>query len=151
MHDVDAEVAGAGLADEGVHVGSVHVEEGALGVEDVGDLVDLGLEDADGGGVGEHEGGGVFVDEAFELGDVDHALGVGLEVGDLVADDGCGCGIGAVGGVGDDDLFTGVALGLVVGAGQQDAGELAVGAGGGLERDGVHAGDLDERVGQDAS
>ncbi len=86
VHDVDAEVAGAGLADERVHVGAVHVEQRALGVEDVGDLVDLGLEDADGGGVGEHERGGVFVDHALEFGDVDHALRVGLEVGDLVAD-----------------------------------------------------------------
>ena len=41
--------------------------------------------------------------------------------------------------------------GLVVGAGEEDAGELAVRAGGGLEGDGVHAGDLDEASGRGAA
>src|SRR6185312_4204684 len=146
VHDVDDEVAGAGLAAEGVYVGAVHVEECALGVEDVGDLVDLGLKDADGGGVGEHEGGGVGVDHAGELGEVHHACRVGLEVGDLITDDRGGRGIRPVGGVGDEDLFARVAVGLVEGTGEQDAGELAVRAGGGLEGDGVHAGDFDEAL-----
>ncbi len=76
VHDVDAEVAGAGLADERVHVGAVHVEQRALGVEDVGDLVDVGFEDADGAGVGEHKGGGILVDHALQLCEIDHSLGV---------------------------------------------------------------------------
>ena len=98
------------------------------------------------GGIGEHEGGGVLVDEALEFGEVDHSLGVRLEVLDLVAaDGGCG-GVGAVGRVGDENLLAGVALALVVSADEEDAGELTVGSGGGLEGDGVHAGDLDETV-----
>ena len=59
VHYVHAEVAGADFADQGVHVGAVHVEQGAFGVEDVGDLVDLVFKDAEGGGVGEHQRGGV--------------------------------------------------------------------------------------------
>ena len=61
VHDVHAEVAGAGLGDEGVHVGSVHVEQAALAVEDLGDLRDLLVEDAEGVGVGEHEAGDILV------------------------------------------------------------------------------------------
>ncbi len=49
-----------------------------------------------------------------------------------------------MGGVGDEDFAAGIALGLVPGANQKDAGELAVGAGGGLEGDRVHAGDVEE-------
>ena len=47
--------------------------------------------------------------------------------------------------IGHDDLVPGgVAAGVVVGPDEQDAGELAMGAGGGLERGGVHAADLRE-------
>jgi len=48
--------------------------------------------------------------------------------------------------VGDKNPAAGIALRLVPGANQQDAGELAVRAGGGLQRDGVHAGNFDEAV-----
>ena len=61
------------LPHQRVHVGAVHVEQGALGVENVGDLVDLALEDADGAGVGQHQRGRVFGDDLLQLGHVDHA------------------------------------------------------------------------------
>ena len=144
VHHVDAEVAGAHLADQRVHVGAIHVEQRALGVENVGDLVDLVFEDAERRGIGEHQRGGVFVDLAREGFEIDAAVGVGLEILDLVAADGRGGGVGAVGGVGNDDLAARIALRLVPCANQQNAGELAVRAGGGLQRDGVHAGDFDE-------
>ena len=41
-------------------------------------------------------------------------------------------------------LLAGIALRLVPGADEQNAGELAVRAGGGLQGDGVHAGDFDQ-------
>ena len=49
-------------------------------------------------------------------------------------------------GVGHDDVLAGVAAGGVIRADEQDAGEFAVGAGGGLEGDGVHAGDFEEAL-----
>ena len=104
VHHVHAEVAGADFADQRVHVGAVHVEQRALGVENVGDLVDLALEDAERGGVGEHQRGGFFVDLAREGFEIDAALGVRLEVLDLIAADGRGGGVGAVGGVGNENL-----------------------------------------------
>ena len=69
-----------------------------------------------------------------------------LQVLHLVAADGGGGGIGAVRGVGDEHLAARIALRLVIGAGQQDAGELAMRAGRRLQRDGVHAGDFDQRI-----
>ena len=73
VHHVHAEVAGARLGDEGVHVGSVHVEQAALAMEDLGDLRDLLVEDAEGVGVGEHEARDIFVHLGFEGGEIDHA------------------------------------------------------------------------------
>jgi len=72
VHHVHAEVPGTGLADQGIHVGAVHVEQGALGVEDVGDLMNLTLEDANGAGIGEHQRGRVFADNPLQLGDINH-------------------------------------------------------------------------------
>ena len=79
--------------------------------------------------------------EGFEI---DAALGVRLEVFDLVAADGRGGGVGAVRGVGNQNLAARIALRLVPGADEQNAGELAMRAGRGLQRDRVHAGDFDQ-------
>ena len=113
MHHVHAEVAGAHLAHQRVHVGAVHVEQRALGVQNVGDLVNLVFEDAKRRGVGEHQRGGVFVHLARERFKIDAALGVGLEVLDLVAADGRRRRIGAVRRVGNEDLAARIALRLV--------------------------------------
>ncbi len=148
VHDVDAEVAGARLGDEGVHVGSVHVEQAALAVEDFGDAGDLFVEDSEGVGIGEHEARDLVVHLRFQGGQIDHAAAIAAQVFDLVADHGGGGGIGAVGGVRDQHLLARVALGFQIGAHEQDSGEFAVGSGGGLEGDGIHAGDFDELIGE---
>ena len=62
----------------------------------------------------------------------------------LVAKSGRGIRITDVDGNEFLDFAAGIAARLVPCANEQDAGELAVGAGGGLEGDGVHAGDFDE-------
>ncbi len=58
MHYVDAEVARPHLADKRIHIGAIHVEQRTFGVENVCNLVDLVLEDAEGRRVGEHERSG---------------------------------------------------------------------------------------------
>ncbi len=144
VHDVGAEVAGPDLADQRVHVGAVHIDQRALGVQHVGDLVDLLLEDAQRIGVGQHQRGDVFVHLRFQRGDVDHARRVRLQILDRVARHG-GCGwIRAVRGIGNEDLLAGIALRLEIRANHQDAGQLAMRAGGRLQGDRVHAGDLDQ-------
>ena len=55
MHDVDAGVAGAHLAEQRVEVGAVHVDEAAGFVDDVGDLAELLLEEAERRRVGDHD------------------------------------------------------------------------------------------------
>jgi hypothetical protein len=112
--------------------------------------MDLAFEDADGRGVGQHEGGGLIVDLLGELLDVDHAVLIGAKVLDLIAADGCGGGVGAVRRVGDENFAARIALRFVIGAGEQNASELAMRAGGGLQRDRLHAGDFDERFFQRA-
>jgi hypothetical protein len=111
-------------------------------VQDLGDLVDLLLEDAQGVGVGEHERGHVVVHLRGERGDVDHARGVRLQVLHRIAAHGDGGRVGAVRGIGDQNLLARVALGLQVSAHQQDAGELAMRPRRRLQRDRVHAADL---------
>ena len=149
VHHVDAKIARSDFAHKGVHVRAVHIEQRALGVQDVGDLVDLALEDADGARVGEHQRGNVLGDQALKRGDVDHAERVRLDVLHLVADDRGGRRVGAMRGVGHQHGPAGVALRLVVGAGEQDSGELAMRAGGRLQRDRIHAGDLNQAFLQD--
>ena len=144
VHHVHAEVAGPRLAHQRVHVGAVHVEQRALGVQDVGDLVNLALEDANRRGVGEHQRGGLFVHLPRKGLEIDAALGVGLEILDRVAADGRGGRVGAVGRVGDENLLARIALRLVPCADEQDSRELAMRAGGRLQRDRVHAGDFDQ-------
>ena len=104
VHHVHAEISGAHFADQRVHVGAVHVEQAALGVHDVGDLVNLLLEHAQRVGIGEHQRGDVFVHLRFERGDIHHAAGVRFQIFDRVADHGRGRGIGAVRGIGNQNL-----------------------------------------------
>ena len=80
VHHVHAEVAGPYLAHQRVHVGAIHIEQRALGVQNVGDLVNLALEDAERRWIGEHQRGGLFVDLARESFEIDAALGVRLEI-----------------------------------------------------------------------
>ena len=146
VHHVDAEVAGARDADQRVHVGAVHVDQRAFGVQDFGDARDVFFEHAERVGIGDHQRGDIFVDGARERFDIHHAAIVGLDVLHRVAGHGGGGGIGAVRGIRNQKLLARIALRLKQRADQQDAGELAVRAGGGLQRDGVHAGDFGEHA-----
>ena len=148
VHQVDAEIAGARLPDQRVHVGAVHVEQAALSVQNLGDLVDLLLEDAQRVGVGEHERGDIFVHLRCERGDVDHAAGVRLQILDGIVHHGSGRGIRAMGGVWNQDSLARIALRLVISPHHQQAGHFAVRTGGGLQRDRIHAGDFDQALAQ---
>ena len=146
VDDVEAHVAEAGAAEEGVLVGAVAVEEGAGFVDHLRDLSDVGVEEAEGGGEGQHHRSYALVEVGREEIEVGIAVGVRGDGDDLEAGHGGGRGVGAVGGVGDEHLAAAhvAALQMVV-LDHQNAGKLTLGAGGRSEADGVHAGDLGER------
>ena len=146
MDDVEAHVAGAREAHHRVEVGAVVVERRADAVHDLGDLGDVGVEQAERVRVGEHQAGDVGVGLRAQVVEVDAAVGVGGELDDLEARHRDGRRVRAVGGVGREHLVARLAAVLVVGARQQHARELAVRARGGLQRDVRQAGDLRQRL-----
>ncbi len=91
MADVGADprlAAGAAEADLGVHVGAVHVDLAAVGVDDAADVLDGFFEDAVGGGIGDHDAGEVLAvlrGLFFEVGDVDVALRIAGDGDDFEA------------------------------------------------------------------
>ena len=145
VHHVDAEIAGPRDADQRIHVGAVHVQHGALLVQDFGHADDVVLEDAERVRVGHHEGGDVAGHQLFQRAEIDAAGLAGLDVLHRVAGDGGGGRIGAVGRIRNQNLLARVAAFFEQRANQQDAGEFAVRSGRGLQRDRVHAGDLGQR------
>ena len=103
VHHVHAEVAGAHLAHQRIHVRAVHVKQRALGVQNVGDFVNLMLEDAQRRRIGEHQRRGLFVHLPRESFEIDAAVGIRLDILDRVAAQGRGGRIGAVGRVGNEN------------------------------------------------
>ena len=73
MRDVGAEFAGRGQPDQRVHVGAVDVDLAAVGVHDLADLPDAGLEHAVRRRIGDHDRG--------QIGAM--RCGLGLEVGEI--------------------------------------------------------------------
>ena len=103
-----------------------------------GDLDDVLLEEPEGVRVREHDPGDVVVEDVAQLGEVDAAALVGAHRGHLEAAEGDRGGVGAVGGVGDHDPPARRTGGLVVGAHQQEAGQLPRRARRRLQRGGGH-------------
>ena len=73
VHQVDAHVARPDDAEDRVHVGAVEVEQGPAVVEQLGDLADLRVEQADGVRVGDHEHGRLVAELGLEVVEVDDA------------------------------------------------------------------------------
>ena len=149
MDDVEAHVAGPRVPHHGVEVGAVVVERAARLVDQAGDLGDVLVEEAERVGVGQHQAGdlaGVGVDLRPQVVHLDPAALVGRHLDNLVAGHRHRGRVGAVGGVGRQHLGPLFATVGVEGAGEQQAGELAVGAGRGLQADVGQAADLAQRL-----
>ena len=148
VDDVEAHVARARDAADGVQVRAVVVHERADRVEDARDLLDVLVEQAERRRVRDHQPRGVLVDLAAQVLDVDVPARVGLDRRDLVAGHRHRGRVRAVRAVGDHDLAPLLVLAALgeVRAHQQEAGQLALAPRGGLQRAGVQARDLDERL-----
>ncbi len=144
VHHVDAEIARPRHASQRIHVGAVHIEQGAARVKQFGRLGDARLEGSERGGIGDHQRGHVVGDQVFEPLDVQLPARVRANVFDLVAGDHRGGGIGPVRGIGDQHFFARVAAAGEQRANQQQAGEFALRSRRGLQRGGVHAGDFEQ-------
>ena len=146
MDDVEAHVARARAAHDGVEVRPVVVERRADAVHDLRDLGDVLVEEPERVRVREHQARDVVGGLLAQVVDVDAAALVGADLDDLVAGHRHRRRVRAVGGVGGEDLGAELAAVLVVGARQQHARELAVRAGARLQRDVREAGDLAQRL-----
>ncbi len=146
VHDVGAEIARTRDADQRVHVGAIHIELRALGMQDFGDARNVLFEDAQRVGICQHQRGDVFVDGARQFIHVHHAQRVGLDVFHRIACHSGGCWIGAMGRIGDQQLLAGMALRFQQRPDHQDSSELSVRARGGLQCHRIHAGDLGEHL-----
>ena len=146
VHQVDTEVTWPHLSHQCVHVGAVHVEQPALGMQNVGNLVDLLLEHAQRIWVGEHERSHVFIHLRFKRRHLNHTPRVGFQILDCIADHrGC-CRICAVRRIWNQNLLARRIPGFVMCAHHQQAGKLPMRACRRLQGDRVHAGDLDQAL-----
>jgi hypothetical protein len=150
VHDVESRIAGAEAAKDGVQVGAVHVGDGARLPHRGHHLVDLVLEDAQRGGVGDHQRGGVRAKVSAQLVQVDPAPFVGADGHGLVADHAGGSGVGAMCAIRHQHLGALLAFssGPMVCARHEHAGQLALRPGRRLQADGGQAGDLLQQLGQ---
>ena len=144
VRHVAAELAGLGVAEERVQVRPVDVHLAPVVVHHLAQLGDGVLVGAVGRGVGDHDRGevvAVLLAQAAQVVEVDRAVVEGLHHDDLHPGHHRGRRVGAVGRRRDQaDTALAVAVGLVEGADRHQAGQLALRAGVGLDRDPVVAG-----------
>ena len=67
VHDVEAHVAGAHFAEQGVEVGTVIVEQAARLVHKFGNLHYLGLKHSERVGIGHHDAGHRVIEQRLEI------------------------------------------------------------------------------------
>ncbi len=143
--DVGADVAGAAEADLRVQVGAVHVDLAAVLVDDLGDVLDPGLEHAVRRRVGHHQRGervAVLARLGGEIGEIDVAAVVAGDDHDAVAGHHRRRRVGAVRRRRDQaDVAVPLAAALVKGADDEQAGVLPLRAGVRLQRRRGEAGD----------
>ena len=144
--DVDAEVARTHQADHGVEVGAVHVDLAAARVHQLADADDRLLEHAVGRGIGDHQRGqavAVLRELGLEVVEIDVALVVAGHHHHVEPGHHRARGVGAVRRLRDEaHPPLGLAARLEVATDHEQAGELALRSGVGLERHRGEPGEL---------
>ncbi len=146
MERIEALVSRTRDAHDRVQVGSVAIRVCPHRVDRLGDLEYLRVEQPEGVGIGEHEGGDLRVERRLERIDVDEPTLVARYGDRIVAAHRYRCGVGSMRGVGDDDLtarITGCDMG---GLETHQCGQLAMRTCRRLEGDRWQPGDLAERL-----
>ena len=146
VHHIDSEIAGTRDPRERVHIGAIHIEQGAALVKQFGNLRDARLERSERRGVRNHQRGDIFGDQGLEMLQIHLPARVGADILHFVAGNHRGGGIGPMRRIRNQHFFAGVAAARETSANQQQPGQLALGAGGGLHGDGVHARDFEQAL-----
>ncbi len=143
VHHIDAHIAGAQDAQQGVHVGAIAIDQPAAIVDSLDDMLKVLIEEPQRVGVGQHQADDGIVALRLECRQVHVAALIGGDLDDLQTDHAGGSRVGAVRRIGDEHLDAlRIAAGLVVGAHDEHAGQLAVGASCRLEGDCGKSADL---------
>ena len=146
MADIRPKIARTGQADLGVHVGAIHVDLTAVGMNDAANFGNLLFKDAVGGGVSDHERGqvgAVLFGLGAQIGQVHIAILITLGDHHIHARHDRAGGVGAMRRRGNEtDGAMALPLRLVIGTNHQQSGIFALGTGVGLQRGGGKAGDL---------
>ena len=149
VHRIDAEIARAHPADDRVEIRAVAIDVTARRVHRVRDRLHVALEQAAGVGIGDHHPGDVRPQPRLERLQVDAAVLGGRNVLDRKAGKGGGGRVGAVrAGRHEQDLAVLLALRIERRTNREDAAQLAMRAGLGAHRHGLHAGERDQPVGE---
>ena len=142
VHQVDPHVARADDPQDRVHVGSVQIEQRPAIMKQARDFADLGVEQADRVGVGDHEDGRLVAQLGFEVGEIDEPARIALDGDGFKSGEVRRGWVGSVRTVRDQHLSSRAALVLEVGRGDEKRRQLSLRAGGGLQADRVQPGDL---------
>ena len=146
MHRVDAEVAGADLADDRVEIGAVAIDERARRMDGVADRLHVRLEQPAGVRIGDHHRRDVGPQPRLQRFEVDAASGVGRDILDAVAGKGGRRRVGAVSALGNQDDLAHVAPLFQRGADAEQPAQLTVRASLRAHRDRRHSGELEQPV-----
>ena len=84
MHHIHAKITRPRLAHQRIHVRAIHVQQRALRMQNVRNLVNLALEHANRRRIRQHQRGGIFIDHPLQLSDIHHALRIRLQVRNLI-------------------------------------------------------------------
>ena len=145
VHHVETEIARAHDAGDRVQIGAVAIDEAAAAVDEPHHLFEVLLEQAERIRVGHHDAGERVVAGGAHRLEIDIAARVGGNLDRREARHGGRGRIGAVRGIRNENAGApGVTALAMIGAHHQEPGELAVGAGGGLQRHRGKSADLGE-------
>ena len=140
VHDVDAKIAGPRHSHQRIHIGAVHVNQAASGVDNIRNPADFRFESSQRIGIGQHQSCHIGIHGAGEVNHVDATLFIRLEGAHLVAGNGHAGRVRAMRGIRNQNVLAGIAALGKIGVNHQDAGQLSLRSGGGLKGNGIHAG-----------
>ena len=127
VDDVKTHIAGTHLAEDGIQIGAIVVQQTTCLVDEGGNFLDLALEHTQRGRVGQHNAGGLRSNSLSQRLHIDIALAVGGDLAHLVSTHDGGCRIGSMGRIRHQDLVTpGIAIGLMIGPDHGHTGELTL-------------------------